>query len=187
MTINPLLAKVAAPYASALYNFSVNQNLMHQITADLQNLEIFLIQTPQLKKYLENPSICPEQKQELLEKTLQPHLNKETFKFLIVLIKRNRINLLESITNDYLNLVYKLASIKMIEISTAFTFNNLQTNTLIKKLKKLTNSREIHLIINVDSTLIGGFLIKMNSTVIDFTLKNQLQLLAKHLDSVLEI
>jgi len=60
-------------------------------------------------------------------------------------------------------------------------------NTLIKKLKELTNAREIRLEITVDSSLIGGFLIKTNSRVVDFTVKNQLQKLASHLDSVLEI
>ena len=187
MSKNPLAAKVAAPYARALYDFSVDQNLMHQITADFQNLEVFLTQTPDLTEYLNNPLIDSTQKQELLEKTLKTQLNKETFKFLSVLVKRDRINLLESIITSYLNLVYSLASIKMIEVSTAFAFTNLQKNTLIKKLKELTNAREIRLIINVDSSLIGGFLIKTDSKVIDFTVKNQLQLLAKHLDSVLEI
>ena len=41
--------------------------------------------------------------------------------------------------------------------------------------------------INVEPSLIGGFLIKTDSKVIDFTVKNQLQKLAKHLDTVLEI
>jgi F-type H+-transporting ATPase subunit delta len=75
----------------------------------------------------------------------------------------------------------------MIEVSTAFPFTNLQKNTLIQKLKELTNAREIRLVITVDSSLIGGFLIKTESKVIDFTVKNQLQQLAKHLDTVLEI
>ena len=30
MSKNPLAAKIAAPYARALYDFSVDQNLMHQ-------------------------------------------------------------------------------------------------------------------------------------------------------------
>ena len=75
----------------------------------------------------------------------------------------------------------------MIEVSTAFAFTNKQKNMLIKKLKELTNAREIRLVITVDSNLIGGFLIKTNSKVIDFTVKNQLQLLAKHLDTALEV
>ena len=68
MSKNPLAAKVAAPYARALYDFSVEQNLMHQITADFQNLEVFLEETPDLTNYLNNPLIGPDQKQELLDK-----------------------------------------------------------------------------------------------------------------------
>ena len=187
MSINPLAAKIATPYARALYDFSVEQNLMHQITADFQNLEVFLTQNPDLTKYLNNPVIGADQKQEVLDKTLKSQLNQETFKFLSVLVNRDRINLLPEVISCYLELVYSLASIKMIEVSTAFAFTNLQKNTLIKKLKELTNAREIRLVIKVDSSLIGGFLIKTNSKIIDFTVKNQLQLLAKHLDSVLEI
>ena len=187
MNNNPLALKIAAPYARALYDFSVEQNIMHQITTDFQNLEIFLGKTDDLVKYLTNPLINAAKKQEILEKTLKSQLNTETFKFLLVLVKRDRINLLETVIYSYLQLVYNLASIKMIEVSTAFAFTNKQKNMLIKKIKKLTNAREIRLIITVDSNLNGGFLIKTNSKVIDFTVKNQLQKLANHLDSVLEI
>ena len=187
MSKNPLAAKIAAPYARALYDFSVENNLMHQITADFQNLEVFLEEASELTEYLNNPLIAITQKQEVLEKTLKSQLNSETFKFLSVLVSRNRISLLEAVITSYLDLVYDAASIKMIEISTAFAFTNLQKNTLIKKLKELTNAREIRLVITVDSSLIGGFMIKTNSRVIDYTVKNQLQQLAKHLDSVLEI
>ena len=187
MSTNPLASKIAAPYARALYDFSVQQNIMHQITADFQNLEVFLSKTEDLKDYLNNPLVSLEAKREIITTILKPNINSETFKFLIVLINRDRINLLQAVIDNYLQLVYQLASIRMIEISTAFAFTNKQKNELIKKLKELTKAREIRLIITVDSSLIGGFLIKTNSKVIDFTVKNQLQKLANHLDTVLEI
>jgi len=187
MSSNPLESKIASPYARALYDFSIQQNIMHQITADFQNLEVFLSRTEELKDYLNNPVVSLEAKREILTKILKPNLNTETFKFLMVLVNRDRINLLNAVIDNYLKLVYQLASIRMIEISTAFAFTNKQKNELIKKLKELTEAREIRLIITVDSSLIGGFLIKTNSKVIDFTVKNQLQNLANHLDSVLEL
>jgi F-type H+-transporting ATPase subunit delta len=95
--------------------------------------------------------------------------------------------LLKSVITNYLELVYETASIKTIEVLTASSFTNLQKDTLVQKLKELTNAREIRLVITVDPSLIGGFLIKTDSKVIDFTIKNQLQQLAKHLDTVLEI
>ena len=105
----------------------------------------------------------------------------------MVLVDRDRIGLLKSVITNYLELVYETASIKTIEGTTAFAFSNTQRNTLVQKLKELTNAREIRLVTTVEPSLIGGFLIKTDSKVIDFTIKNQLQQLAKHLDAVLEI
>ena len=187
MSGNPLASKIAAPYARALFDFSVEKNIMHQITADFQNLEIFLNENAELTEYLNNPIVNQNAKREILTKTLDSQVNTETFKFLMVLVSRDRINLLKQVIENYLELVYETASIKMIEVSTASAFTNLQKNTLIQKLKELTNAREIRLLITVDPSLIGGFLIKTESKVIDFTIKNQLQQLAKHLDAVLEI
>ena len=187
MSANPLASKIASPYARALFDFSVEKNIMHQITADFQNLETFLTESSELTEYLSNPIVSQDGKREVLTKVLQPQLNAETFKFLMVLVDRDRINLLNSVISSYLELVYETASIKTIEVVTAFAFSNSQKNTLIEKLKELTNAREIRLVVTVEPSLIGGFLIKTESKVIDFTIKNQLQQLAKHLDTVLEI
>ena len=187
MSGNPLTSKIAAPYARALFDFSVEKNIMHQITADFQNLDIFLEETPELMEYLTNPVVKQEVKSAILTKTLKSQLNTETFNFLMVLVERDRINLLTSVIDSYLELIYQTASIKMIEVSTATAFTNLQKDTLIQKLKELTNAREIRLVINVEPSLIGGFLIKTESKVLDYTIKNKVQQLAKHLDTVLEI
>jgi F-type H+-transporting ATPase subunit delta len=187
MSKNPFALRIAAPYARALFDFSVEKNIMHQITADFQNLEVFLDESAELMDYLSSPVVSNDAKIEILTKLLKPQVNTETFKFLMVLVKRGRINVLKSVITTYLELVYETASIKTIEVITAYPFANLQKNTLIQKLKELTNAREIRLVITVDSSLIGGFLIKTESKVIDFTIKNQLQNLAKHLDTVLDI
>nr|UXN44940.1 CF1 delta subunit of ATP synthase [Haslea karadagensis] len=187
MSVDPLTKKIAAPYARALFDFSVEQNIMHQVTADFQNLEIFLNETSELTEYLNNPIVGQAAKREILTKTLQSQINTETFKFLLVLVNRDRINLLGSIITNYLELVYKTASIKMVEVVSASDFSSDQKSTLIKKLKELTDAREIRLEVTIDPTLIGGFLIKTESKVVDFSIKNQLENLAKHLDTVLEI
>ena len=187
MSRNPLTEKVAVPYARALFDFSVEKNIMHQITADFQNLDIFFNESKELVTYLNNPIISQKAKREILEKTLKSQLNIETFKFLMVLVDRDRINFLSAIINNYLELVYQAASIKLVEVSTASEFTDSQKETLIQKLKVLTSAREIKLITTINPSLIGGFLIQTESKIIDFTVKNRLQQLAKHLDTVLDI
>jgi len=124
--INPLEAKIAAPYARALYDYSNSQNVTHQVTGDFQNLEVFLKKADNLVDFLNNPIMTAEAKSELITKVLKSQLNDVTLKFLLILVSRNRINLLQSIIDNYLELVYSVASIKMIEVSSAFKFTNRQ-------------------------------------------------------------
>lgn len=187
MSANPLMSKIAAPYARALFDFSVEKNIMHQITADFQNLDIFLSETKDLVDYLNSPIVNCTAKKKILDKTIKSQINAETFKFLMVLIERDRINLLTAVISSYLDLVYQTASVKMIEVQTAFELSSSQKELLTQKLKKLTNARDIRLTITIDPGLIGGFLIKTDSKVVDFTVKNQLTQLAKHLDASLAI
>jgi F-type H+-transporting ATPase subunit delta len=126
MSINPLAARIAVPYARALFDFSVSKNIMHQITADFQNLETFLNENAELTGYLNNPILSHDAKREILAKILKSQINAETFKFLMLLIDKNRINVLSSVITGYLELVYKTASIKMIQVSTAFPFTSSQ-------------------------------------------------------------
>ena len=50
-------------------------------------------------------------------------------------------------------------------------------------LKKLTSTQELQLIIILDQTLIGGFFIKFDSKILDYTIKNQLNLLTNYLNN----
>ena len=185
--MNPLDSRVAAPYARALFDLSREKNIIHQITGDFQNLEDFLNASSEFEDYLNKPTVSTEAKIEFLEKTLKAQLYVDTFKFLLVLVKRDRITALRAVITNYLELVYELASIKVIEVVTGFPFSDSQKETLIEKLKELTDVRQVTMRITVDSSLIGGFLIKTESKVIDYTIRNQLQKLAQHLDTLLEI
>jgi len=190
MSKNPLAAKIAAPYARALYDYSVEQNVMHKLTADFQNLEgisnraldrklvISFDVKDETQELVMEPVVASDDQTPPVKIVLSEHLAK----FFMVLVKRDRMNLAREISKNYLELVYKTASVKMVEVHTAFPFTTIQKLNLIKKLKELTNAREIRLVVTVDSSLIGGFLIKIDSNVLDFTIKNQLESLAKKLD-----
>lgn len=189
--IDLVTSKIAAPYARALYDFAIENNYVYKITSDFRNLER-LFQTLEtenfdLSKILTNPLISKEEKKGFLIKIFDKQMHTETFRFLIFLINRDRISLLKPIVNNYMQLIYETAKVKIVEVLTVYPLTVYQKNRLDKELKNLTNSRAIKMYCTTDSSLIAGIIIKTNSKVIDLTLKNKFQKLAKHLDSVLEI
>ena len=187
MSINPVTSKIAAPYARGLFEFAVERKIINELTNDFNSISKLFNNYPQLKQYLNNPVVKLEAKREILTKLIKSEVKIETFQFLMVLVSRNRFFIYDAVVESYLKLVYKATALVEIKVVSAVHFSKKQETTLKSKVQALTNANMIRLEITVDPTLLAGFLIKTDSKVIDFTIKNQLIRLAKHLDTVLEI
>lgn len=187
MSKNPVALKIAAPYARALFDFVKETGTLFEVTSDIQNIQGLLFKSKELFKCLQNPLVSNEAKQEILIKVADKKMNHETLQFLTTLIKRNRINLLSTIIFSYLELVYKTANSQAFQIVSATELSNGQRTRLIKKIKSVGENNRIMVQFSTDKSLIGGFLIKNQDKVIDYSVKNKLKTLAKLLDTVLEI
>ena len=187
MSKNPIALKVAAPYARALFDFVNETDTLFEVTSDIQNIQGLLFKSRELFKCLQNPLVSADTKREILIKVIGQKINPETLQFLTTLIKRNRINLLTTIIFSYLELVYKTANSRAFQIVSAKNLSNGQRTRLIKKIKSIAKNNRIMIQFNSDTSLIGGFLIKNQGKIVDYTIKNKLKILAKQLDSVLEI
>lgn len=187
MSKNPVALKIATPYARALFDFVKETGTLFEVTSDIQNIQGLLFKSKELFKCLQNPLISNEAKQEILIRVVGKKMNHETLQFLTTLIKRNRINLLSTIIFSYLELIYKTANSQAFQIVSATDLSNGQRTRLIKKIKAVSENNRIMIQFNTDKTLIGGFLIKNQGKVVDYSIKNKLKTLSKLLDTVIEI
>ena len=60
------------------------------------------------------------------------------------------------------------------DVITAFPISKDINNSLVKEVKKLTKSEKIELKTTVDKSLIGGFVLRVGSTMIDSSIKTKL-------------
>lgn len=187
MSKNPVALKVAAPYARALFDFVNESGTLFEVTSDVQNIQGLLFKSRELVECLQNPLISGEAKQEILIKVVGKKMSVETLQFLSALIEKNRINLLPTILFSYLELVYKTACSRAFQIISAKSLSIGQRTRLIKKIKSITNINRIMVEFSIDESLIGGFLIRNEGKIVDYTIKNKLKTLAKQLDTVLEL
>jgi len=187
MSKNPVALKVAAPYARALFDFVKDTGTLLEVTSDIQNIQRLLFQSHELLKCLQNPLVSGKAKQEILINLTDKKLNSVTIQFLSTLIERNRINLLPTILFSYLELLYKTANSKTFEIISAQDLSIGQRVRLIKKIKTTSKFNRIVVEFSTDKSLIGGFLIRNEGKIADYSVKNKLKVLAKQLDTVLEL
>ena len=195
MSENPLESKMAAPYARAIHDlyFILGDRPtrktfmdMQRFLANLIDISDLLESNPQLVEYLDNPIFDKKAKKEILKLTVLKSIGKvsnTTSNFLMFLVDRDRINVLGSIIKQYLALLYESAGIKIYQLNTSYRWTNDQKETLRKQLITHTGSRYVILNSTVDPySVVAGFLLKNKSTVLDFTVNNTLNQIAKYLD-----
>lgn len=176
------LNKAALPYAEALFDSSQLMHLVEKTNQDLHLISDTVSKSDTLKNFLSNPLINPEIKKKVLRKLFLDQVSSHVLNFLSILAERRRISLLSDIIDCYLDLVYKLKLITVANIYTAAVLTKLQQESLEKKIQNITGSKEVKLVIRINPELIGGFVIKIGSKVIDMSIYGQLNQMTSYLN-----
>jgi len=178
--MNSKNVKIAQPYAEAFLELA-NKESLDTVINDLTCLNNTLANSQDFKRLLANPLISIDAKKGIIKSIFTDKIANKTLNFLLVLCDRGRIGYLESIITKAIELAYRAASIEMVKVTAASSFTSAQQEALVNKLKKLTGATQIKLEINIDTNLIGGFIIQVGSRVIDTSIQGQLRQLSSYL------
>nr|YP_009398245.1 ATP synthase CF1 subunit delta [Thaumatella adunca]ARW67431.1 ATP synthase CF1 subunit delta [Thaumatella adunca] len=183
MSNQNLKEKIAIPYAEALIDIAQNANLLSQTSKDLSSISMILTESKDLQLLLFNPLMNISIKKEIIKQLFDNQVNDFIINFLLVLIDRRRISFLNTIIEKYLELTYLLESITIAELSSAVDLNEVQQENLIEKIQLMTKSNKVKLVMSKNPDLIGGFIIKIGSKIIDASLAGKLKKISLYLDT----
>jgi F-type H+-transporting ATPase subunit delta len=170
-----VLSKVAEPYAEALLELAKSNGSLKETTNDMNIVTQFLANSSDLKKFLGNPLITNEAEKTVVKDLFGEQIDGSTLKFLLLLVDRGRIEVLDSIAQKFLELSYKQDSIEIAKITSSIQLSADQQQSIAEKLKTITGAKQIKLALKVDPQLIGGFTIEIGSKMIDTSIRGQLK------------
>lgn len=170
-----ITGEIIEPYATALMSVAQSNNLTEEFGGQLRDLQEFINQSPDLKTFLANPVIKPEDKKAVLQRVMGDQVNPYLRNFLMLLIDRGRILFLQEMIDQYLAFLRKLNQTVLAEVTAARELNDGQRQTLSDKVKAMTGAREVEITTKIDPDLLGGVIIKVGSQVIDASLRGQLR------------
>lgn len=174
--------KAALPYAEALLKSSQAINLINKTGDDLQLIASTISQSIILKNFLSNPLVLAESKKKVLRRLFESEISLHVFNFLYILVERRRIQLFNSIVENYLGLVYQLELITIANVYSAVLLSDMQKKALENKLQRMTGSKKIELFVYIKPELLGGLVIKIGSKVIDMSIYGQLNQISAYLN-----
>ena len=104
------VTKIAEPYAEALLELSDSSK---KLTTDMNVVSQFLATSSDLKNFLGNPLITRVAKKKVIKDVLGEQISSQTLTFLMLLVDRNRISILDVIAKRFLELSYKKDAIEI--------------------------------------------------------------------------
>lgn len=172
-------AQVVQPYAQALMSVARSKDMTEQVAEDVRSLISLLQSSEQLRDFLANPFVKAEAKKNVIGQLVgdNPYLRN----FMMLLVDRRRILLLEAICQEYLVLLRQLNQTVLAEVISAVELTEAQQQAVREKVKSMTNAQEVELNTKIEQDLIGGVIIKVGSQVIDASLRGQLRRLSLRL------
>ena len=171
------LTTVARPYAKAAFQYALEGNQLADWSAML-DFAAQVVVDETVSQVLSDPKITAEQRSDLMKKVCEGSLNDAVQNFVSLLAKNDRLAALPEISRLYEELKAEQEKTVDVDITSAFDLSEAESSKLATALKEKL-SREVNITTEVDSSLIGGVIIRAGDMVIDSSVKGKLAKLAE--------
>lgn len=171
---------VVRRYAVALLNHAQKAGTVDAVTADMKSLAGAIAQSGQLAAFLNHPLVAGDKKKALVDKAFGGMVSATVVDFVKLLIDKRRIDALQLVIAEFVALVREHKNIAAAEVVTAVPLTDAQRKALEAALEKRTGKDiEIHEI--VDASVMGGVSVRIGDTILDGTVRSQLERLREQL------
>ena len=176
MSKNKVFSETSAGrYSLALYELAIEANMLKDIEVHSASIINLITLSEDFKSLIKDPTNNKEDQLNALKKiSEQFKLNELLIKFLSFLISKRRFFYVDKILKSFIEICsIKRGELKA-ELTSAKELTENEVNDIKEELTKNFNSK-IRLNYSHDSSLIGGLIVQVGSTMVDTSIKNKLK------------
>lgn len=181
-----MAALVAKRYATALFQ-AVQESETADAAAVLQELKGIqqaLDEVPAFARFFTSPVVGDREKKQFITELFKDKISTELYHFLMILVDKRREGAFEGMVQIFGELTEALENRMEAVAVTAVPMNEASRASMAASLSTLTG-REVTLTNQVDTSIIGGVMVRMGDRVIDGTVRNRLNLLKEDLTQMI--
>lgn len=161
-------------YAKALYKYAQEQQCTQQVYADTQRLEDAFANHPALAKALGNPALNAADKEQLLITAAGNEAGKAILRFINLVILNRREEFFRTVMLEFQNIYRQENGIARVTITTASTMSD----EIVERIKNLLHKqldKKLEFVYDINPSLIGGFILRVESMQLDASIQNELK------------
>lgn len=168
-------SRISRRYAKALLSLGQEDGNYPVYGENLREFADFCQAQPEFFQVVSNRIFSVEDRRAILDRVLEKSGISDTVKnFLRLLVDKNRISEIQEISKHYTALTDAISNVTRARIATAKTLRQKALDDLIRALEGFT-AKTIKAEVVVDPSLIGGVVVQIGDTVLDGSVKAQLE------------
>jgi F-type H+-transporting ATPase subunit delta len=165
-------------YAQAVFEIALESNKLKEWQSELKKIAQ-LMQDTEFTALVENPKLPFELKAKLVHERLGK-INPMALNLVYLLIAKGKLKIAGQLADEYERLLNDHRGIKSAEVTTAIALDDTEREKLSHYLEAILGKK---VIINsqVDPDILGGFIARIDDSLIDGSIRNKLEILKKSL------
>jgi F-type H+-transporting ATPase subunit delta len=178
------MASYTAAYARALADAVESRKLdAAQVDRQLQDFASTLAGSGELREVLASPSFTLERRIGILDSlNAKMQLGREVRNFIAVLIRNGRLHAFNQVLAEYRSEIDRRSGISEALITTARKLDDMERGEIEAQAAAIAGNR-VRTTFQEDSSLVGGLVLRIGSTVYDGSVRSRLQRLKEELVS----
>lgn len=175
---------VKTVYGDALFEYAKENDCMKEWMKEIHFVKKVLTEHPDFHQMMGHPRIERREKIKVLETVFEGRIPEQLLGFLVLTTKKNHFHQLGDIFDHFEKCYRDYYNMGMAKVSTAMELSDTQKKRIYERLLETTTYDTIEMEYQVDASLLGGIVIRMNDRVVDGSVRKKLYTLTSMLRKV---
>ena len=165
-------------YASSIFELAKEENALCEVFEQLKLVEEVFEANREIKLFFANFGVAKEIKLKIIDEIMTPKFNKNVINLMKLLVEKGRIQNLGEICKEFKKIYYEHEKIQEVTAISAVELSQEQRQGLVVALQKRLE-KSIELSELIDSSIVGGLLIKYGDKMLDASIRGRMIRLRK--------
>jgi F-type H+-transporting ATPase subunit delta len=172
-------SKISVRYSKALFESAVEKNILDKVNQDMLFIAE-ICKLPEMKDLLTSPVIFPSRKTEILHKMFEGNIEKITMSMIDLAVSNGRESFIPAIARVFVHETMRYRGITKSMLTTAVKVDQGVKKQITEMIEKVFKTK-VEMEETIDSEIIGGFILRVDDSFIDASLKSKLRKISKEL------
>jgi F-type H+-transporting ATPase subunit delta len=170
---------ISVRYTKALFQSALDKNILDKVNQDMVFISGVLMDET-AREFLKNPVIAPAKKMEIFHKMFGRSIEKVTMSLIDLLVKNGRESFLPAVARNFTHETLKYKGITRTVLTTATGLDEKVKKQLADLISEQFKTK-VELEEAIDPEILGGFVLRIDDSYIDASVKSKLNKIRKEL------